>query len=200
MTTKPNWRARLRYQFDKSMAAGSVALIAWLGLLSLLIILAAAVLLVFTRIAPEGGEPLSLIDGLWAALMRTVDAGAVGGDNGWSFRAIMLLVTIGGIFIFSALIGVLNSGLESRLDQLRKGRSTVLETDHTIIFNWSPSIFDVIGELVIANESRRRPRIVIMADRDKVEMEDEIAGKIGDLKNTRIICRSGEPTDRYCQT
>ncbi len=129
--------------------------------------------------------------------MRTVDAGAVGGDNGWSFRAVMLLVTVGGIFIFSALIGVLNSGLESRLDQLRKGRSTVLETDHTIIFNWSPSIFDVIGELVIANESRRRPRIVIMADRDKVEMEDEIAGKIGDLKNTRIICRSGEPTDLF---
>ncbi len=36
-----------------------------------------------------------------------------------------------------------------------------------------------------------------MADRDKVEMEDEIAGKVGDLKNTRIICRSGDPTDLY---
>jgi voltage-gated potassium channel Kch len=106
----------------------------------------------------------------------------------------MLLVTIGGIFIFSALIGVLNSGLGARLEQLRKGRSTVLEHDHTIIFNWSPSIFDVIQDLVIANESRRRPRIVIMAERDKVEMEDEIASKIPDLKNTRIICRSGEPT------
>lgn len=197
MKTTPHWRARLRYQFDKSMAAGSVALIAWLGLLSLLIILAAAVLLAVTHITPEGGEPLGLVDGLWAALMRTVDAGAIGGDNGWSFRIVMLVVTVGGIFIFSALIGVLNTGLEGKLDQLRKGRSTVLEQDHTIIFNWSPSIFDVIRELVIANESRRRPRIVIMANRDKVEMEDEIASKIDDLKNTRIICRSGEPTDLF---
>ena len=41
----------------------------------------------------------------------------------------------------------------------------------------------------------RHPRIVIMADRDKVEMEDEIAQKVPNLKNTRIICRSGDPTD-----
>ena len=47
------------------------------------------------------------------------------------------------------------------------------------------------------DQSRRNPRIVIMANRDKVEMEGEIADKVGDLKNTRIICRSGDPTDLY---
>ncbi len=36
-----------------------------------------------------------------------------------------------------------------------------------------------------------------MAVKDKVEMEEEIAAKVGDLKNTRIICRSGDPTDLY---
>jgi voltage-gated potassium channel Kch len=126
-----------------------------------------------------------------------MDAGTIGGDTGWDFRLVMLIVTIAGIFVFSTLIGILNTGLENKLEELRKGRSMVLEQDHTIIFNWSPSIFDVISELVIANESRRRPRIVVMAPRDKVEMEDEIASKIEDLKNTKIICRSGDPTDLY---
>lgn len=194
---RPSRRTRMRYQIDKSMAAGPVALIAWLALLSLIIIVAVALLLVLTGIAPEGGERLGFVDGLWAALMRSMDAGTLGGDNGWSFRLVMLVVTFAGIFIFSALIGVLNTGLENKLDRLRKGRSKVLESDHTIIFNWSASIFDVIKELVIANESRHKPRIVVMSDRDKVEMEDEIAGKVGDLKNTRVICRSGEPTDLF---
>ncbi|OYW98660.1 MAG: hypothetical protein B7Z15_21875, partial [Rhizobiales bacterium 32-66-8] len=36
-----------------------------------------------------------------------------------------------------------------------------------------------------------------MANRDKVEMEDEIAAKVAELGNTRIICRSGDPTDLY---
>lgn len=194
---KPGLGARLRYAFDRSMAAGTIALIAWLGLLSLLIIAVAGLFVALIRVAPEGGEPMGFVEAAWASLMRTLDPGTMSGDAGWSFRLIMLLVTLAGIFIVSALIGVLSSGLASRLDELRKGRSIVLERDHTIIFNWSPSIFDVIAELVIANESRRRPRIVVMSGKDKVEMEDEIAAKVPDTKNTRIICRSGDPTDLY---
>ncbi|MES2987250.1 MAG: hypothetical protein V4808_05045, partial [Pseudomonadota bacterium] len=194
---KPGLRARLRYQFDKSMAGGTIALIGWLGLVSLGMILLAALVLALSGIAPPDSGPIDFIEALWEAGMRAMDAGTVGGDTGWPFRIIMLLVTLGGLFVVSALIGVLNSGLEARLDMLRKGRSLVLETDHTIIYNWSPSIFDIISELVIANESRKKPRIVIMSDKDKVEMEDEIAAKVPDLKNTRIICRSGDPTDLY---
>ncbi|MBW9062418.1 hypothetical protein JNB71_03720 [Rhizobium herbae] len=191
------WGARLRYEFDKSMAAGPIALIGWLAVISLIVIVVAGAFLALTRIAPEGGQPVSFVEGAWESLMRTMDAGTMGGDVGWSFRGVSLFVTITGIFVFSALIGVLSSGLENKLEELRKGRSQVLENDHTIILNWSPSIFDVICELIIANTSRRKPRIVIMANKDKVEMEDEIAAKVIDLKNTRIICRSGDPTDLY---
>ncbi len=191
------WRERLRYEFDKSMAAGPVALIGWLGILCLAIIMIAGAFLAMTGIAPEGGEPVSFIEGTWESLMRTFDAGTMGGDQGWGFRLVALVVTLASIFVFSALIGVLSSGIESKLDELRKGRSRVLEQDQTIILNWSPSIFDIISELVIANKSRKRPSIVIMAARDKVEMEDEIDAKIADHGNTRIICRSGDPTDLY---
>jgi voltage-gated potassium channel Kch len=186
---------RLRYQFDKSMAAGPIALIGWLAIISLLVIAVAAAIIALLHIAPEGGESMSFGEAAWEALMRTLDSGTMGGDTGWGFRAVMLVVTLGGIFIVSALIGVLSSGIEGKLDQLRKGRSEVIERDHTIILNWSASIFDIIAELTIANQSRRRPRIVILADKDKVEMEDEIAAKVPSLKNTRIICRSGDPTD-----
>ncbi len=187
--------ARLRYAFDKSMAAGPIALMGWLAVISLAVIVAASAILALLRIAPEGGNSLSFGEAMWESLMRTLDSGTMGGDAGWGFRVVMLAVTLGGIFIVSALIGVLSTGLEGKLDELRKGRSEVLEKDHTIILNWSASIFDIISELTIANQSRRRPRIVIMADRDKVEMEDEIAQKVPNLKNTRIICRSGDPTD-----
>jgi hypothetical protein len=186
---------RLRYEFDKSMAAGPIALIGWLAIISLIVIAVAAAIIALLHIAPEGGDAMGFGEAAWEALMRTLDSGTMGGDAGWTFRGIMLVVTLGGIFIVSALIGVLSSGIEGKLDELRKGRSEVIETDHTIILNWSASIFDIIAELTIANASRRRPRIVILADKDKVEMEDEIAAKVPKLGNTRIICRSGDPTD-----
>jgi voltage-gated potassium channel Kch/K+/H+ antiporter YhaU regulatory subunit KhtT len=107
----------------------------------------------------------------------------------------MLLVTAGGIFIVSALIGIITTGLESKLEELRKGRSFVVESNHTLILGWSPKIFTIISELLIANENQKNPRIVIMADKDKVEMEDEIKSKIDNFKNTKVICRDGSPTD-----
>ena len=186
---------RLRYAFDKSMAAGPVALAGWLALVSLLVIGMAATVLALTRLGPDGGFDFG--EAAWQSLMRTMDAGTMGGDSGWVFRFVTLFVTLMGILVFSALISIISAGLDSALEGLRKGRSRVLESDHTIILNWSPSIFDILSELVIANASRKNPRIVVMADKDKVEMEDEIADKVPDLGNTRIICRSGDPTDLF---
>src|SRR5690606_1847789 len=111
------------------------------------------------------------------------------------FRAAMLVVTIGGVIIVASLIGIISSAFDSKVEDLRKGRSRVLEQDHTLILGWSGKIFQIVSEICIANESRRRPTIVILADRDKVEMEDEIRAHIGKRNRTRVIVRSGDPMD-----
>ena len=139
------------------MSAGTIALIGWLAALSLVIIVVASLFIVIAGIAPEGGEQHGFIETGWESLMRTLDWGTVGGDNGWPYRIVMLVVTIAGIFIFSALIGVLSSGLEAKIAELRKGRSRVLEKGHTIILNWSPSLVDILGSWRLRMKARRRP-------------------------------------------
>lgn len=187
--------ARLRYGFDNSMSRGAIALIGYLGLVSLGVIAFFALILVIFRIDPGDGSPPGFIEASWLSLMRTLDSGTMGGDAGWGFRLPMLGVTLGGIFIVSALIGVINNGLEAKLDELRKGRSFVVESDHTLILGWSPKVFTVLSELVLANENRKKPRVVILAEKDKIEMEDEIRAQVPDTKNTKIICRTGSPLD-----
>lgn len=192
---KNSLKQKLRYKFDNTMSKGTPALIIWLGVLSLFVVLLSGMILYSFKITGEGEEPMSFIEGAWRSLMRTMDAGTVGGDSGWTYRIIGLIVTIGGIFIFSALIGVLSNGINDKLEQLRKGRSFVIEKEHTLILGWSSKVFTIISELVISNENLKNPRIVILADKDKVEMEDEIRDKLGDLKNTKVICRKGSPND-----
>ena len=185
------------------MSRGTGALITALFMLSGLIIFTVAALVKITGNAPDD---MSLLQLAWMALLRTLDSGTMGGDTGsFFFLFMMLVVTFGGIFVVSALIGIINNGLEDKLDELRKGRSAVLENDHTLILGWTPQIFTVISELVLANESRTPALaggaresgavIVIMADHDKVEMEDAINERVPDTKNTRVICRSGSPND-----
>ena len=40
-----------------------------------------------------------------------------------------------------------------------------------------------------------RARVVVLADRDKVEMEDEIRAHVPDMGRTQVICRTGSPMD-----
>lgn len=186
-------RARLRYAFDNSMSKGAIAMIAWLAAVTIVILLAAAVMLSVFGLGQDGGDQASFLENAWQSLMRTLDAGTMGGDTGWTFRLVMLGVTIAGVFIVSTLIGIISSGLETKLDELRKGKSIVIEQDHTLILGWSSKVATIINELIIANESASRPRIVVLADRDKVAMEDELREKVPAWKNTKIICRSGNP-------
>jgi ion channel POLLUX/CASTOR len=107
----------------------------------------------------------------------------------------MFAVTIGGVFIISTLIGVLTAGVEGKIEELRKGRSRVLESHHTVILGWSPQIFTIIPEIVAANENQPKGVIAILADKDKVEMEEEIRDRVGETGKTKVICRSGAPID-----
>ncbi len=194
---KPSFGDRLRYRFDNLMSRGAPALIGMLFVVSLLVVLLAATILTIAGFVQDGEmERLSFTEAAWQSLMRTLDSGTMGGDTGAGYRFVMLLVTLGGIFIVSALIGVLNNGIEAKIDELRKGRSRVLESGHTLILGWSPQVFTILNELVLANENQKNACIVILADRDKVEMEDEIRERVNLRGNkTRIVCRSGQPND-----
>ena len=132
---------------------------------------------------------------IWMSMMRTLDPGTMGDDEGWSFRLMMLLVTSYGIVMLSTFIGLVSNGIMSKLTELRKGRSRVLESGHTLILGWSPKIFTIISELVIANENQKKPKIVILADKDKVVMEDGVRNQVPNTKNTELIFRSGNPID-----
>ncbi len=186
---------RLRYAFDNYMARGTVALLLGLGVASVLVIFAIGLVMSALRVRPGGGEPVGLIEAMWLSLMRTLDAGTMGGDEGWTFRLASLAVTLGGIFVISALIGVINNGIEDKLAELRKGRSRVIESGHTVILGWSEQVFSIVSELVLANANQRRSCIVVLGDEDKVQMEDAIRDKVGDTGRTRIVCRTGNPID-----
>ncbi|WP_309647728.1 CASTOR/POLLUX-related putative ion channel [Nocardioides sp.] len=189
---------KLRYRFDNSMSRGTPALIAWLSVATLVLIVVFSVFVSLLGLRPEAdGVPDGFLHEMFYSLLHALDPGTIGGDDpsSWRFVLTMLALTIAGLFIVSALIGVIAAGIDTKLADLRRGRSIVLERDHTVILGWSDSIYTIISELTIANESRTKPVIVILADRDKVDMEDEVKAKVPDLRGTRVICRSGSPMD-----
>jgi ion channel POLLUX/CASTOR len=193
---RPTFRQRFRYHFDNLMSRGTPAMIGMLFVLSFAIVVIAGTVISIFNITQRGDPtPLPFGEAAWESLMRTLDPGTMGQDTGPGFRAVMLLVTLGGIFVVSALIGVLNNAIEGQMERLRKGRSRVIEEGHTIVLGWSAQVFTILNELMIANENQPKARIVVLADRDKVEMEDGLRDRVQVRGGTRVICRNGNPID-----
>jgi ion channel POLLUX/CASTOR len=189
-------RQRARYRFDNWMARGVGAQILLLAAAVAVLILITTVAIMAFGVTPadEDGHHDSFGRVVWKSLMHALDAGAVGGDAGsWTFLFIMLFVTIGGIFVLSALIGILNNGFGALIEALRRGRSVVIEDGHTVILGWSSKVDTLLAELATANENQRGACVVIIADRDKVEMDDHVS-QILEGKRLRVVTRSGQPT------
>ncbi|MBB5866804.1 voltage-gated potassium channel Kch [Allocatelliglobosispora scoriae] len=183
-------RARLRYWFDNTMSRGTLGLIGWLAVVSIVMVLVVTGALALVE-PPGEDNPVQL---LWQTFVSTFSLGAP--ETGTvPVLALWFVLGVGGIFIVSALVGLLTSGVNRRLEQLRKGRSQVLERDHSVILGWSDQIYTVIAELAEANKSRRSAAIAILADQDKVTMEDRVRHRLPSTGKTRLIFRTGSPLD-----
>jgi len=190
---KVGFGRRFRYWVDNMTSRGTEAMIVMLFFMTLILIVSVAL---FVTLSGTDPGDRGFVEVAWAGLMRTLDAGTMGGDEGSAvFLVAMLVITIGGIFVVGTLIGIITNGIDAKMEKLRKGRSFVAETDHTIILGWSPQIFTIVSELVEANASRRHACIAVLAEHDKVEMDDEIRSRVPNLKSTRVVCRTGSPLE-----
>ena len=193
MTTKFTVKERLRYRIDNTLARGVGMVLLWLGVLTALFVILVAVIIQITGIGPSDSST-SLTEGVWLAITRSLDPGTFSGDEGDKFRFGMLAVTLIGIFLGATIIGIISSGIDTRLETLRRGRSAVVEVGHTLIIGRSDKLSVVISELVEANRSERGRAIVVLTADDPVEVTDEIRRDVKDLGTSRLVVRSGSPT------
>jgi voltage-gated potassium channel Kch len=189
------FRERARYWFDNTMSRGTVSLIGWLAVVSVALIAVVAGLTLWLAPAePDGvGGPGQV---LWITLMHALTPSKVASDKGsTAYMAVMFAGSLGGIFIVSMLVGLLSNGLKQRVDRLRRGRSRIVESGHTVVLGWSDQVFTIVAELVKAHASQSGSVIAVLAERDKLLMEEELRERVGDLGRTRLVCRTGRPTE-----
>lgn len=190
---RPSLRARFRYRFDSAIARGTGRIILWMAVLTIALVFVAAMILTVFDIGVNEDEHPTLLERFWQAFLRILDPGTFSGDAGWPLRITTLLVTLLGVIIGAALIGLIVAAVETKLDDLRRGRSFVVEQDHTLILGWSPRVYTLVSETVIANENQPRGCIVVLSGEDKTAMEQLIRDRVGDTGTTRIVCRTGDP-------
>ena len=131
--------------------------------------------------------------------MYTLDTGNLAGvstDNVF-YLLLMFLATLCGLFLTSILIGIIATGVEDKLSNLRKGTSEVQEDNHTTIIGFDNNVYALLRELIEANSNKKDACIVVLGEQPKEEMEEAISSHVPETNSTRIICRSGNLHEAY---
>ena len=98
-----------------------------------------------------GGD--TLLEGMWAAYGYMADPGNQG-DAEDIARLPAMLISIAGVFFSATLLGFVVDAIRSKMEELRKGKSIVMEKNHTVILGWTDKMFSLIKELCTANETQ----------------------------------------------
>jgi Trk K+ transport system NAD-binding subunit len=186
-------KSRLRYWFDNLMSRGTGVVIAALAVVTLLLVVLVAVAIV--ALGAAGQDSFGRL--LWLALLRLLGTSenVLGASRPALFLLAMLAGTLGSMLVTSALIGLLSNGIRQRLADLQRGRSPVLERGHVVVLGWSDTVHTVVQQLVVAGANRARSVIVVLGDKDKVEMDTLFRERLGRTGRTHIVTRSGNPMD-----
>lgn len=196
MEEKPTLMARLRYFVDNLYSRGTGATVITLGLMALILALVCTALLITMGLAPGDEEPYTTLEAFWVGMLSVIGSGSIGGrESTWGYRMLMLGMTFGSILVGSFFISALTNGMVSRVSELKKGRSRIIEKNHVVILGWSEQIITIVSELMYANANQSKFCIAILGPLPKDEMEDQLDQKVKKVGNTRVVCRTGDPME-----
>ncbi len=185
----------LRYKFDNfiSKGGGSIFFSLVLAFIAILVLIGGVRAAIFS-VFPDGAAPFDdVLMNVWVTFLQLTDPGNMAQDIPTSpqYKVAAVAAGLSGVILLSMLIAVVTTALDQKLDELKQGRSKVMESGHTLILGWNERVIEIIRELVIANESERKPAIVILSELDKEEMDTILRTRVPKTGNTRVITRSG---------
>lgn len=193
MKKKATASQRFRYWFDNLMSKGTASLLLILGVITTVVVVIGGLLAVALGGADGSGAD-SPGQSIWFTLMHAINTGVLAKEEGTiPYLAVMTIVTLVGIFITSFLIGTISNGIKDKVADLQRGKSQVVEENHTVIIGFDENVTSIIEELALANENQQDAAVVIMAETDKTKMEDIIRDRVENLGNLRVVCRNGRP-------
>jgi hypothetical protein len=196
MRKRPSFtrRDRLRYRVDNALTTGDVWwVIVWLAALILGFLLLMATLIGALGLTDESGREFGYVEGFWQALLRALDPGTMASDEAWPLRLTSLAVTLFGVLLVSTVIGITATGISARLGRIGRGRAPMIESGHTLVLGWSPKVQTLVAELAKGREGDRGASLVILAGREKAEMDEHVAGWTRAAPRLRVVTRTGEP-------
>jgi len=194
-SSKPSLLAKLRYSFDNSIAKSGM-FVTWMFIFmvifSILLVLIRSVLYVTPFITNPGTPVTFNFETFWGSFATLFGKG---GEPTWAERIMGFLTWMCTIALTGSVTGFIVGAITRTFDRLRKGKSAIIDSGHTLILGWSNRIYPILKELAVANQNVRKAKVVIFSEQTRDFMEDEIEARATELGKLKVITRTGDVTN-----
>lgn len=170
------------------LSRGANTLILWLAFICIFFVSVVSIITWFIGLSPHD----SFGNLFWDFMMRAITPWEIEASMGsLPYLAIMLIVTLFGIFVLSILISLLSAIIDARVRDITSGQREFPFSNHLVILGWSQRVPAIINELIIANQSEAVNRILIISGMQMEEVEAELGNinKKGVTTKTYWRCR-----------
>ena len=149
-----------------------------------------AVIILFIEMSFGLLEEGSLFNLWWTRLLQLLDIKNSGASEGK--QIVNLLYWVFSVAFSGTIIAFLAAKISNFINNLKKGLSSVIDTNHYVIIGWNSSIYKIFEEIKIANENQSKPTILCFNGMDNIKMNTKINVEFPNQKGLRIITRSGD--------
>lgn len=115
----------------------------------LALLLATLLLICLGGLALFGVTDDSLADCLWLSWTYVADSGNHANSTGISPKLVSVSISFGGMLIFAMMLGLVSDAISEKFDSLRKGKSEVIEKNHTLILGWSDKLVSFYPVIIL---------------------------------------------------
>ena len=201
----------LAYRFDEWFAQRKNQMIALCALTVLSVLILGVIFYAFEIVTddslheprwygdPRGDTEKTIFDAFFDTWMFIVDPGSHSEQTKPLQRIASATFTIWGIVIMSSILAFVVDIFQAKMEQLKKGKSTVVESNHTLVFGWTARTPPFLVEIALANESEGGGTIVLLGHEPKEELELMFRNQVkaSEMRPsgamTNIVFRSGNP-------
>lgn len=149
-----------------------------------------AVLILFIEMSFGTLEEGSFFNLWWNRLLQLLEIKNSGASQ--EKQIVNLLYWVFSVAFSGTIIAFLAAKISNFINNLKKGLSSVIDTNHYVIVGWNYSVFKVFEEIKIANENQSKPTILCFNGMDNIKMNTKINLDYPNQKGLRIITRSGD--------
>eukprot|EP00928_Gymnodinium_smaydae_P069403 TRINITY_DN5287_c0_g1_i1.p1 TRINITY_DN5287_c0_g1~~TRINITY_DN5287_c0_g1_i1.p1 ORF type:complete len:790 (+),score=202.87 TRINITY_DN5287_c0_g1_i1:44-2371(+) len=137
----------------------------------------------------RGASPFQ---GLWMVFVWS-SAGSVAPDASVPTRIVGMCTTLGGLLLLALLLTTITEYFQSRVEAMKEGRDPVVEGDHVVIVGYNASTRSLLEEFALVSEESPLTVALLTAE-PKVEVEKKLEQQNMDLKQVKLVVRTGHPS------